>query len=363
MFTAFHGRGYRGNTRVVFEELIARRKLDPIWLSTDRGVVKDVQGRFGVERAALAQSWRGLSALARAQAVMLTHGITDLPWLHLPWRALVIQTWHGLPTKTGELMDPSPSLWTRLRIWQQWHRVDHMLSTSSFVSEIYGKRFGLPRQRFLELGYPLHDELVGKAEVSLEQLFPGAPPAERLIVYAPTFRRRATTRFLPFPDSDLSELGRFLERERAILCLRPHPNDRVDLASILAATPRAVLGDDRLIQDPVALLRRADAVVTDYSGIFLEGLLVDVPAVFVPYDLEEYERGLPWDYASYTPGPKVATFRDFLQALGAALADRRTGAADRQRVREAFFAHADGGATGRMIDWLVQRLAGETKTG
>jgi CDP-glycerol glycerophosphotransferase len=128
----------------------------------------------------------------------------------------------------------------------------------------------------------------------------------------------------------------------------------------LSASPRVVLGDDRRIQDSVALLRRADAVVTDYSGIFLEGLLIDVPAVFVPYDLEEYERGLPWDYAAYTPGPKVHTFAEFLQACGAALADRRTGAAERRRVREAFFAHPDGGATERVIDWLVQRLGGST---
>jgi CDP-glycerol glycerophosphotransferase len=355
VFTSFHGRGYRGNPRAVFEHLIAAGRTEPVWLATEHAIVDRVRAQHGPARAHHVFSREAVLALARAPAVVLSHGVTDLPYMHLPRRAVVLQTWHGLPTKKGELIADHVTLRQRMRVWREWSPITYMLSSSPLVSRVYAARFGLPAQRMLELGYPQYDALCRRDAPALDTraLFPEAPPHERVVLYAPTFRKREATRLFPFADLDPARLAALLDELRVLLCLRPHPNDRLDLERALSLSPRIVLADDRRGEDVVPLIRRADAIVTDYSSVYLEGLLADVPCLFVPYDREHYERGLPWDYDAYTPGPKVGNFAAFAAMLRRALEDRTCDAAERRRVRDAFFANADGHATARVADWLT----------
>ena len=60
-----------------------------------------------------------------------------------------------------------------------------------------------------------------------------------------------------------------------------------------------------------------DALITDYSSIYLDYMLLERPIIFLPYDLQDYEStvGFTMDYEENTPGPKPATMQDFLQTL------------------------------------------------
>jgi CDP-glycerol glycerophosphotransferase (TagB/SpsB family) len=362
VLTSFHGRGYRGNPRVLFERLVELERFDPVWLSTDARIVDRVRRQFGPRRAHLTHSTSGVFALATARAVILSHGITDFPWLRLPRRAERVQSWHGLPTKRGELM-PQPgrrvTAWTRLQIRRRFGPFTAFVSSSPLVTSIYAERFGLPPQVFIESGYPAYDSLCTSSPTGLDTraLWPDAPDHEHLVLYAPTFRKREPTRLFPFPDADLATFAGFLDETRALCCLRPHPNERIDLAPYLASSPRFVVADDRRLEDIQALTAAASAIVTDYSGVFIEGLLADVPCVFVPYDLPRYERGIPWDYPTYTPGPSVDTQAGLIDALHDAFETPETNRAERARVRDVFFSTRDGRATDRLVQWLSTRLA------
>lgn len=351
--TSFHGRGFRGNPRVLFEALLGRGRVEPVWLATDRALVDRIAAQHGPSRVALTGSPHGNRVLAAAKVVVLSHGTSDLPGVHINRRATVLQSWHGLPTKTGELAGGDLDAWGRLRLRARWHAIDFMLSSSPLVSQLYAARFGLDPRQMLELGYPDHDRLC-RREGATDSVatFPEAPPHRRVVLYAPTFRKQATTRLLPFVDLDLPALERELAQLETIVALRPHPNDRLDAERLCAASSRFVLADDRRVEDVVPLLLRADAVITDYSGIFLDGLLSDTPCLFVPYDRAEYERGIPWDYEAMTPGPKVGDQAGFVAALRRALLDPDADRPWRARVRAQFFGRTDGRATERVCRWI-----------
>ena len=56
-----------------------------------------------------------------------------------------------------------------------------------------------------------------------------------------------------------------------------------------------------------------DLLITDYSSVYFDYLLLDRPIIFVPVDLEEYRktRGFllePYDY--WTPGKKALNQKD-----------------------------------------------------
>ena len=57
-----------------------------------------------------------------------------------------------------------------------------------------------------------------------------------------------------------------------------------------------------------------NALITDYSSIYLDYMVLENPIIFLPYDLKEYEGsvGFTMDYNQNTPGPKPKDFSDFL---------------------------------------------------
>ena len=57
-----------------------------------------------------------------------------------------------------------------------------------------------------------------------------------------------------------------------------------------------------------------DILVTDYSSIYIDFLLLQKPLIFLPYDKEEYlnKRGFNFDYDKVTPGHKPTNMKDLM---------------------------------------------------
>ncbi len=362
VLTSFHGDGYRGNTRIIFEKLCGHPELKPVWLSRNPKLVRQLKDQFGDNRAFLTHSMSGIRALRGSGAVFLTHGTSDYPFMRLPRHALVIQTYHGLPTKRGEYLRPRsdrpPGFLHRLILEYRFRPITHFLSSSPLVSRLFSSRFNIPPEKFLEFGYPAYDSLVHPHRPArpLARFWPDAPEAQKLILYAPTFRRRRQTRLFPFYDLDLEGIARWLEQNDALMALRAHPNEGLDVGRYLRIDPRFVSADQTMAEDAAELLPFTDVIISDYSSIYLEGLLTDTPAVFLPYDLANYERGLPLPYLQIAPGPVISSQKQFLDALGKAITRTDGFEEERRRVRDLYFSTVDGNATGRVIRFLEEQL-------
>ncbi|MCH8487965.1 MAG: CDP-glycerol glycerophosphotransferase family protein, partial [Candidatus Cyclonatronum sp.] len=286
VLTSFHGDGYRGNPRVIFEALVQHPRINAVWLTRSPSLCEELRGRFGSEKVALQHSLRGLRELGEARAVFLTHGTSDFAFLRLPRHAAIIQTYHGLPTKKGEYLRPgtdAPPNWLHRKVLEyRFKPITHFLSSSPVVSDIFSRRFGIPVSGFRPTGYPMYEQLMQPANGTDELLSKlgirkqTGEAAPKIILYAPTYRRRSRTRWFPFEDFDAQKLDDFLREENALMCLRPHPNDRPVPAALLRGSKRIILTDQRKVEQTEALVQGAAAIITDYSSIYLEGLLRDV---------------------------------------------------------------------------------------
>ena len=70
--------------------------------------------------------------------------------------------------------------------------------------------------------------------------------------------------------------------------------------------------------DPYVFLKMADVLITDYSSIYFDYLLLDRPIIFFDYDLKEYlndSRELYFDYDEFTPGEKVSNYHELKKAI------------------------------------------------
>ena len=353
VLTSFHGDDFRGNTKIVFESLVHHPHIKAIWLSRNKTVIHEIVAQYGPGHALILHSWKGIFTLGKANFYLLTHGTSDFAFCWLSRKATIIQTYHGLPTKRGEYMRPGsdkkPSWLHRLVLSYRFKPIHYFLSTSPLVSDLFSKRFNLTPDRILEIGFPTSDRLI-KSNVPISQFWPEAPPAKRVILYAPTYRRRTKTKWFPFNDFDKAKLEDFLEQRNALMVLRSHPNEKPHTELI---GNRIVSGND---PDIYSLIGLSDVIISDYSGVYLEGLLLDIPCVFLPYDKATYERGFPYDYDEVTPGPKPETQSDFLDCLDEGLSGAESYQAERRRVKDLFFHRNDGKSTERLIQF-IEKLA------
>jgi len=364
VLTSFHGDGYRGNTRRLFEWLHARKGAGDcsgkrvVWLSRNKRLVAELQSRFGSDCAVYLHSLHGALLLVKSKVALLTHGTSDYPFMYIPARTHVIQTYHGFPTKRGEFMrlegEDAPGPVESFYLNRRFQPIDTFLSTSDFVTQIFSKRFGLPIERFLKIGFPVNDELLERSPDPewIKQVYPHADANTKLILYAPTFRYKSATQLFPFQDLDTGDLSRFLEHNNLVLAIRTHPNDKVELPQWFGSIDRIVITSDKKIEQVNDLIVHSSAIITDYSSVYLEGLLRDIPPVFIPYDLKEYERGFPFEYEDVTPGPHVRSFVEWKEAIQEALNGAKRFEEHRNRVRNLFFERLGADSTVRLWEYI-----------
>lgn len=277
--------------------------------------------------------------------------------------ALRIQLWHGVPLKAVE----QAALGARLRRMGPLRRAlyraylaffcryplyDLLLSTSPQVS---GRALqpAIAARALLHAGYPRNAFLCSSPEPPaqalvdvntdrsvLRQVREWRDKGMRVVLYAPTFR---TTGHNPVGGAvlDYGELDEFARRNSLGMVLKLHAllggGERLQgLANVVEYQPHA---------DVYPLLPNIDVLVTDYSSIYFDFLLIDRPVIFFAYDLEEYrqrERELLFDYRQITPGPTVTEQRALQEQILRCIAPAGdVYAAARHRVRDLVFDHAD----------------------
>ena len=91
--------------------------------------------------------------------------------------------------------------------------------------------------------------------------------------------------------------------------------------------------------DVYPLLPFTDMLITDYSSIYYDYILMDDKGVLLfPFDIEEYKKSsnrLAFDYDEYTPGPRVYTFEDMIEYL--MKGDYRYDSAERKKILRLFW--------------------------
>ena len=143
-----------------------------------------------------------------------------------------------------------------------------------------------------------------------------------VICYLPTWRRQdiGRKRHLLFDYGfDIDEVEALLIRIDAILIMKVH-----ERGAELALHPehsdrksRIFTPSDTALPDIYPLLKRVNILITDYSSVYFDFLLLDRPIIFAPFDLHEFVgldgQELFYDYDEVTPGPKATDWKGVLE--------------------------------------------------
>ncbi len=256
-------------------------------------------------------SFRCLWVSLRAKYVFLTHGPNDILYAHYSSKKTVIYLGHGIPLKNFIFTNPSMTRQQKFMQKLEVPTYSKIIASSSEDAKNLKKCFAVGEEKALITGSPRNDLLLNHDNVGLFN----KNPAEKAILYAPTFRDYGDFEFFPFDDLDLTVLNDFLAKNEIRIYLRAHINEKSSLRN-LHLSHIEFLGQDK-VEEIQFVLNQFDIVVTDYSSIYLDFLLLNRPIIFIPYDLERYEkeRGLLYEYERVTPGHKVYSQSHFLDAI------------------------------------------------
>lgn len=352
------------NPRAVFEEVKNDPSVHKIVLQKDTSSSPVHEGRNVT--FVPAESLRAAYYLARSTVVVLGYalfGLNSYADRLDTSQHLVLQLWHGIPLKRIGRLFPGEDFWE-----DETPRYAATVSSSNQDREIMTRAFApLPRERVWQTGLPRNAFLEREAatlpadyRAHLEQLDEKLD-GRRLVLYAPTWRESPESLYT-FSDDEESELRRLLDRQDAVLGIRGHPNVRDDDVYASRSGSGVIFSVDDL-PDPNVLLRRTDVLVTDYSSIYIDFLLLDRPILHFAYDLEDYrsERGFLYEPEQAFAGPTVGTFDDLVDRLDVALSHSEAYAKRREQARRLFHQHPKDSAA--EVTRRIVRLVGAAEFG
>lgn len=363
LFTAKSRGDFAENPKYAF--LYASRQPDavrPIWLTRDDEHAMAIKNA-GYEVITLS-SWRERYLALRAGVLLLSHGMSCWPY---SGNSEIVQTYHG---NTLKLMGPATKDHVRLdrRLFRNYVSKNwdtFVLTSDDLPQEMFESTFALDADSFLVTGYPRNDPLfrtVPDAELcqdgSVYELFESLSASGPLLCYMPTWRESyGTVEGEPLTEAvlNLEGLNDILQTHEASLILKLHPSSEASFDTS---------GYDSIYEcreglDIYPVLEHVDILITDYSSVYVDYLLLDRPIIFYPYDREAYEadRGFYFEYESVTPGPRPDTPEGLQRVIAETLAESGDPfASDRQALRDRFYAHRDGDSSKRLYTKLLEEV-------
>ncbi|MCW2807936.1 MAG: hypothetical protein JWQ93_1891 [Marmoricola sp.] len=321
-----------GNGLEVARALVRRYDGEVVWLQDGGSTPAAVHalaedGMTVVPKASL----RGLLHYLRAEAVMFTHGLYGSP--RPSSRKPLVNLWHGDGPK-----DIRPGKEVGALIASTY-----VVGSTRLFSGFKGDAFGVPPERQLVTGNPRTDQLWDPAD---RDALTALGITGDFVVWMPTFRRtraigavRASSGSPGTGRGGREGLAPLLDGLRARglqLVVKPHPMD-ADRRQQDGAT---TISEEDLVRAGLNLysvLGASRGLVTDYSSVWVDYLLLDRPLAFLVPDRSSYDRQLlPADVLDWVPGEVVdlddrpfEVFLADLDASGRAGAALRAAAATR----------------------------------
>lgn len=299
---------FRDNSKSLFEYLVNNGYNEKYHIICSCLDYKDYQGKEP----------KNVKFVSKKRCIIefLTAGKVIYSIGHLPINAAkdqeILQTWHGAPLKdvdAGVLIT---------------HPVGHrhytkVLSTSEHFKSFWSRHFQFDINKIFVGGYPRNEVLFGPS--------PNYDFGEyqKIILWAPTFRRSKmmgvynsdSENFLPIVKTcEFKEFNDYLRSIGVKVVVKLHPAQDLDHYSAVDLDNFILLSNVEFRKRGMDLYRfmvQCDGLITDYSSIYYDYLLLDRPICFTIDDEKDYSqnRGF-WtkEPDRYKPGMKVKSLEE-----------------------------------------------------
>lgn len=302
--------------------------------------------------------WRCL----KAGAIFFDHSM--IPGM-TSFRRKNVNLWHGIPIKKIRYFckDEFPPGYLHI----QSLSTTMLISSSPADQLAMAASFQISPERVVITGLPRNDLLL-KTNKYIEALpylanekaeILGLKGDRKLLLYAPTYRdAHQDASDLQFKEEDEIKLGEILEKHNAILGIRDHPFSNATSFPYLRQCKLAVPVPIKIISNTNFLLTFVDILITDYSSIWVDFLLLRRPIIGFCPDLDSYlrQRGFIYDFKNIFPGSMAFSVKELAKLVDLSLTATDTEPSEKQdMICNLFHKFTDGLNTERVLKIIQQQ--------
>ena len=370
MFGSWGGYRFADNGAAFFMRCqeVLKDDIEMVWISRKRAIIRELRDRDMV--AHWVWSPKGIIACLRAGFHVFDCYPKDTNYW-LGRGAKRINLWSGVPLKVIQREHDNPrnrhyrlfhgylpERWF-LSMMMPWHvlRPDMMVGTSIECGEITRRAFGLETGNVAITGYPRNDVFfdADRSVTGLNSPLPSSltnaiDSGRKVILYLPTYRDSGES----YMNMDWDRLDELMESIGATFFLKTHPVDRLKNeinCSNVHQLPQLI--------DVYDLLPRTDILISDYSSIIFDYMLLERPIIYYTPDLDQFLnscRSLVFHPRDIAVGPMCESFEELLTALERLV---QSGAAEYDSKRKEVFPRMhnfqDGRSSQRVLEVLSER--------
>ena len=346
---------FADNGRALYDYLIKNdynKKYRIIWSvkKKKRFVKKKAKNVRFISKEGILNSLIHLYYINRAKYFFFTH-----PYWLKKWKdgQTVINLWHGLPIK-GQGADLSDIY-------------DIALVSSEASKPLFSKFIGAKEEQMLVIGNPRTDLMFKNKDIfGFLEKYTGKGKYKKIILSMPTFRQGSVGKYEKFEnkysinsittEEDLKRFNEYLRKNDMLLIAKVHHLQNLDFLDCTSLSNVLYLTDEDLFENDVQLYElvgHADCLLTDFSSIYFDFLLLNRPIGFFIADLHEYSRGfLVENPLEYMPGKKIHSNEDLYQFLDDLINDIDTCQEDRKRILDFAYKYQDEFCCSRLVEFL-----------
>lgn len=206
---------------------------------------------------------------------------------------MVINVWHGSPLKKiGNYEDD-----------EDQNFFTYVLAASDFFVPIMQKAFSCRKEQVAVCGHPRNDAMFAPGHplrlLGIDETY------DKLILWLPTFRQSAflgdndtaakAGTGLPILESreEMAKVNDLLVQKNALMIAKIHPAQDLSLIDTEGFSNIRILTNEQMQKagcNLYGLLGVSDGLLTDYSSVYFDYLLLDRPIGFTVDDIEEYRK-------------------------------------------------------------------------
>ena len=291
-----------------------------IWFIKNNLKVNNADNTIFIKSISKFHNGRTLKALyytSKCGLILFTHSspFTDISRKH---NQLIINLWHGCGYKNTQKKE---------KTYIQKYPFDYALVPGNIFVDTKSSFWGCNKNQILTIGYPRYDLLKRSNEVTAKYV-KKIKNKNKLILWMPTFRNTGNGYFpeenikksfdMPLLDSlkELDDLNDICKKLNILLCVKRHPMQLKYSCEKKIYSNIIFIDNNTLVENKIdlySLLKYTDALITDYSSVAIDYLLLNKPIAFTLEDFENYSktRGFVFDNPKkYMPGHHIYNFKD-----------------------------------------------------
>lgn len=339
--------GFRDNVRAFYEYLIEKEYNKRFQIVVSINDFEEYQ-KDAPDNVTFMSNNKGIPVFMRAKYAFYCFGKYPIKPSK---KQMVVNLWHGMPLKRIGNMEPGLEK-------TDYNFFTKIISTSELFVPILMKCFRCSREQVMITGQPRNDEMFRENKEMDDCIRKGA---ENVILWLPTYREESRNFPAPILDREKAEcLNKVLKDNKTRLIIKIHPLQQIS-GNLKNYSNIDIMKQEELNASGMSvysLLRAADGLISDYSSVYFDYMLLDRPIAFSVNDMEKYkrERGFvfenPYDYM---PGDILSTYGDVEKFVLDVIAGKDNCRDERRRVNKEINRYVDGKSSDRIAEIVFGR--------